>query len=135
MKVPVGYHGGVVGLWCHCFCPSVYAHKADGPIGTVGFLVWDALNNLQEDPYQCMPHLFVKMPLLGFNGFCFILELLLSIVVQLSCFLFLFQLLGSHSVFFVVFGLLCCCSLSSALRLRVVVWVCSRDVHCPFLFI
>ena len=72
MEAPVRYRGGVIGLWCHCFCPSVYAHEADGPIGIVGFLVWDALNHLQEHPYQYMPHLYMEMPLLGLNGFCFI---------------------------------------------------------------
>ena len=72
MEVPVRYRGGVIGLWCHCFCPSVYAHEADGPIGIVGFLVWDALNHLQEHPYQYMPHLYWEMPLLGIIGFSFI---------------------------------------------------------------
>ena len=54
MEVPVGYHGGVVSLWCRFFCPSVYAHEAHGSIGTVGLLVCRTLNLLQEHPYQAL---------------------------------------------------------------------------------
>ena len=47
---PVRYHGEIVGLWCRCFCPA-YTHEANGPMGTVDFLVCDSLNHLQH-PYQ-----------------------------------------------------------------------------------
>ena len=55
MEAPIGYRGGVVGLWCHCFCPSIYAYEANGPIGTVDFLVCHTLNHLQEHPYWLPP--------------------------------------------------------------------------------
>ena len=75
----------------------------------------------------------VEMSILGLNAFCFIRESSLSIIIQSSCFLFLFQLLALIRLF-VVLWLLCCCSLSSVLMLSVVEWVCSR-VYELFMFI
>ena len=74
----------------------------------------------------------VEMSILGINAFCFIRESSLSIIIQLSCFLFLFQLLALIRLFVVLW--LLCCSLSSILMLCIVEWVCSR-VYELFMFI
>ena len=44
----------------------------------------------------------VEMSILGLNAFCFIRESSLSIIIQSSCFLFLFQLLALIKLFVVL---------------------------------